>query len=79
MGAGPRAIDLTERDREVLGVIAQHPGCVDRLVVRLCYQGTADGVNVPFFFKQWGGVQKHKAGRVLDGRTWDELPTVKAK
>lgn len=30
--------------------------------------------NVPFFFKQWGGVQKKKAGRVLDGRTWDEMP-----
>jgi len=31
---------------------------------------------VPFFFKQWGGVQKKKNGRVLDGRTWDELPEV---
>jgi protein gp37 len=29
---------------------------------------------VPFFFKQWGGVQKKRAGRVLDGRTWDEMP-----
>ncbi len=29
---------------------------------------------VPFFFKQWGGTQKHKTGRVLDGRTWDEYP-----
>jgi protein gp37 len=29
---------------------------------------------VPFFFKQWGGVQKKRAGRELDGRTWDELP-----
>ncbi|MCU0862568.1 MAG: phage Gp37/Gp68 family protein [Planctomycetes bacterium] len=30
--------------------------------------------DVPFFFKQWGGVQKGKHGRVLDGRTWDGLP-----
>src|ERR1035437_1071736 len=30
--------------------------------------------NVPFFFKQWGGVQKAKNGRVLNGRTYDELP-----
>ena len=30
--------------------------------------------DVPFFFKQWGGVQKSKTGRVLDGETWDELP-----
>ena len=32
---------------------------------------------VPFFFKQWGGVQKSKAGRELAGRTWDEFPMVK--
>jgi protein gp37 len=30
--------------------------------------------NVPFFFKQWGGVRKSKAGRLLDGRTYDEMP-----
>ena len=29
---------------------------------------------VPFFFKQWGGTNKKRAGRVLDGRTWDEMP-----
>jgi protein gp37 len=29
---------------------------------------------VPFFFKQWGGRNKKKAGRLLEGRTWDELP-----
>ncbi len=29
---------------------------------------------VPFFFKQWGGVNKKRAGRILDGRTWDEMP-----
>jgi protein gp37 len=29
---------------------------------------------VPFFFKQWGGVQKNRTGRELEGRTWDEMP-----
>ncbi len=29
---------------------------------------------VPFFFKQWGGTNKKKAGRLLGGRTWDEMP-----
>jgi len=29
---------------------------------------------VPFFFKQWGGRNKKKAGRQLEGRTWDEMP-----
>jgi protein gp37 len=30
--------------------------------------------DVPFFFKQWGGVQKKRAGRNLNGRTYDEMP-----
>jgi protein gp37 len=29
---------------------------------------------VAFFFKQWGGVNKKKTGRLLRGRTWDEMP-----
>jgi protein gp37 len=29
---------------------------------------------VPFFFKQWGGSNKKKAGRLLDGRTWNAMP-----
>jgi protein gp37 len=29
---------------------------------------------VPFFFKQWGGTRKKKTGRLLDNRTWDEMP-----
>lgn len=29
---------------------------------------------VPFFFKQWGGVQKKKTGRLLNGRTYDNMP-----
>jgi protein gp37 len=29
---------------------------------------------VPFFFKQWGGVNKKKTGRLLDGQTWDDMP-----
>ncbi|HLG44725.1 MAG TPA: phage Gp37/Gp68 family protein [Reyranella sp.] len=29
---------------------------------------------VPFFFKQWGGRNKKKAGRTLEGRTWSEFP-----
>lgn len=32
------------------------------------------GAEVPFFFKQWGGVRKKAAGRDLDGRTWDQMP-----
>lgn len=35
----------------------------------------ANAAGVAFHFKQWGGVNKKTAGRELDGRTWDELPT----
>jgi protein gp37 len=33
---------------------------------------------VLFFFKQWGGFNKKKTGRLLQGRTWDEIPNVMA-
>jgi protein gp37 len=32
--------------------------------------------NVPFFFKQWGGVRKHQTGRFLLGRTYDDFPSL---
>jgi len=33
--------------------------------------------NVAFFFKQWGGVNKKRNGRLLEGQTWDEMPNTK--
>jgi len=30
--------------------------------------------DTPFFFKQWGGFHRKKAGRLLDGRSWDQIP-----
>jgi protein gp37 len=42
----------------------------------ICYQCAKAGV--PFFFKQWGGTNKKKAGRLLSGRTWDEMPFIAA-
>lgn len=41
-------------------------------VIDIRNQCTTTGI--PFFFKQWGGFHKKKAGRTLDGRTWDEVP-----
>ena len=32
--------------------------------------------NIPFFFKQWGGFNKKKAGRELEGRIWNEIPSL---
>jgi len=34
---------------------------------------------VPFFFKQWGGVQKKKRGRELDGRVYNAFPSARAR
>ena len=31
---------------------------------------------VPFFFKQWGGVQKFRSGRMLDGKIFSEMPEI---
>jgi protein gp37 len=34
---------------------------------------------VPFFFKQWGGAISKSGGRILDGATWDGMPTVRTE
>ena len=44
------------------------PAWVTDLREQCCHAG------VPFFSKQWGGTNKKKAGRELEGRTWDEMP-----
>ncbi|MCH9024212.1 MAG: DUF5131 family protein, partial [candidate division Zixibacteria bacterium] len=41
-------------------------------VLQIRNQCIAKGV--PFFFKQWGGVNKKRTGRILGNRTWDEMP-----
>lgn len=37
-------------------------------------QDQCEKMNVAFFFKQWGGRNKKAAGRILNGRTYDEMP-----
>jgi protein gp37 len=39
-------------------------------------QDQCEKADVPFFFKQWGGRNKKAAGRILNGRTYDEMPEV---
>lgn len=50
------------------GARVMHPDWVREI------RDTCVASGVPFFFKQWGGTQKKLAGRLLDGRTWDEMP-----
>jgi len=40
----------------------------------LSIRAQCKATGVPFFFKQWGGVRKAEAGRLLEGRTYDEMP-----
>lgn len=40
----------------------------------LAIRDDCDKAHVPFFFKQWGGTNKKKTGRSLEGRLWEEMP-----
>ena len=42
----------------------------------LSIRGQCERAQVPFFFKQWGGVRKDLTGRLLRGRTYDEMPAI---
>ena len=67
-------IDLTDIDWVIVGG-ESGPGArpiQPEWVVSIQKQCRA--AKVPFFFKQWGGVQKGRHGRELNGRTWNELP-----
>ena len=67
-------IDLTSIDWVIVGgesgpgARPMHKEWVESIMVQCAEAG------VPFFFKQWGGKQKSKTGRLLNGRTYDELP-----
>jgi protein gp37 len=67
-------IDLSEIDWVIVGgesgpgARPMHPLWVESIRDQCLRAG------VPFFFKQWGGVNKKKAGRQLNGRTWNEMP-----
>jgi len=52
------------------------PGCrpMESAWLRGIRQQCVDA-RVAFFFKQWGGIQKKRAGRLLDSRTYDEMPS----
>lgn len=42
-------------------------------------RGQCSQAGVPFFFKQWGGANKKRAGRLLEGKEWNEMPTAAAQ
>jgi len=71
---GPVDLDLTGMDWVIVGGESGHharrvePTWVED-VREQCIRA-----DVPFFFKQWGGRTPKANGRVLDGRTWDQMP-----
>lgn len=73
------AIDLAGIDWVIVGgESGHHPRPMQQAwVLEIRDQCLAAGV--PFFFKQWGGRNKKQAGRSLEGRTWDALPTIRLR
>ncbi len=71
------ALDLSGIDWVIVGG-ESGPGArrmEERWVLAILSQCRAQGV--PFFFKQWGGISKGRNGRILNGRTYDELPAAR--
>jgi protein gp37 len=67
-------IDLTNIHWVIAG---GESGAAARLMQPEWIRGLRDqcrSQNVAFFFKQWGGFTRSRAGRLLDGRTYDEFP-----
>jgi protein gp37 len=74
---GPiHGLDLTDIDWVIVGG-ESGPGArpIEKTWVNDLHEQCQNAI-VPFFFKQWGGTNRKKTGRLLDGRTWDELPRV---
>jgi len=70
-------LDLTNIDWVIVGG-ESGPGArpiEEEWVVRI--KDICKEAKVPFFFKQWGGVNKKKNGRTLKGRIWSEMPKLK--
>lgn len=70
-------LDLTNIDWVIVGG-ESGPGArpiEEEWVVRI--KDICKEAKVPFFFKQWGGVNKKKNGRTLKGKIWSEMPKLK--
>lgn len=69
-------LDLTEIDWVIVGGESGPRARPMDISWVTSIRDTCIEANVPFFFKQWGGVNKKKTGRILEGRTWDEMPSL---
>jgi len=78
---GPLRLDLRNINWVIVGGESGHGARPMRADWARAIREQCEAAGVPFFFKQWGAhdeqgirVGKARAGRVLDGRTWDEMP-----
>ncbi|AGP32151.1 DUF5131 family protein [Sorangium cellulosum] len=69
-------IDLTGIHWVIVGGESGHRARPMKEEWVLSIQRQCQEQRIPFFFKQWGGVQKSRNGRMLQGRTFDEFPDV---
>jgi protein gp37 len=73
---GPiRALSLSGIDWVIVGGESGHRARPMDTSWAVDIRNQCQETKVPFFFKQWGGPNRKKAGRKLEGRTWDEIPT----
>lgn len=67
-------LDLCQIDWAIVGGESGYGARPIKLEWVLDIQKQCKEYQVPFFFKQWGGFNKKKTGRLLEGRTYDEMP-----
>jgi protein gp37 len=75
IGPIPRDIDLIGIDQAIVGGESGPQARPINYRWVLDLRDACREQGVAFFFKQWGGKNKRKNGRRLQGRTWDEMPT----
>ncbi|KJS21253.1 MAG: phage protein Gp37/Gp68 [Clostridiaceae bacterium BRH_c20a] len=71
-----RNLDLSEIDWAIVGGESGPNAREIKTDWVLSIKEQCDSQGVLFYFKQWGGTNKKKSGRLLLGRTWDEMPKV---
>ncbi|HMS09320.1 MAG TPA: phage Gp37/Gp68 family protein [Pyrinomonadaceae bacterium] len=76
---GPlKDMDLTNIDWAIVGGESGHGFRPIKEEWVISIREQCKEVGVPFFFKQWGGFNKKKTGRMLEGRTYDAMPSQRA-
>jgi protein gp37 len=74
-----RKLDLSGIDWAIVGGESGPRAREMKLEWVLSIKETCEQQDVLFYFKQWGGVQKKKTGRLLLGTTWDEMPLLSSE